>query len=484
MGHRQDSITRKIAQNTLIAGGSALLLAVMAFLVYDLRSFEQTSLETLSGYAEIIGHNSASALVFNDQKAAEDILSGLRVEKDILKAAIYGKDSHLFAVYLAEPRAKVMPPLPPFLKATSPGNRYSGDHIVVVRDIVFRDQHLGWIYIEAELTELMNHAVLYTLISLVVLCVSGSLAWWISRKLQRRITVPLLELAKTAKVVSSNKDYSQRALKLSDDEIGALADTFNEMLGEIQRQDTDLRQARDELEQRVTERTQELEAFSYSVSHDLRAPLRAIHGFSQALMEDYGEQVTPEARRYLDKICAATHRMAELIDDLLTLSRISRADCVREQVDISEMANTIVEQFRIADPARRVDVMITPGMVAFSDPRFIKITLENLLGNAWKFTLHTPNARIEFGFFRREDVVVYYVRDNGAGFDMAHAKQLFAPFQRLHSEREFEGTGIGLATVHRIIQRHNGMIWVDSAVGRGATLYFTLAPASDVANLK
>jgi light-regulated signal transduction histidine kinase (bacteriophytochrome) len=218
----------------------------------------------------------------------------------------------------------------------------------------------------------------------------------------------------------------------------------------------------------------ELEAFSYSVSHDLRAPLRAIDGFSQALVEDCGEQLDDSARDYLRRIRAATKRMADLIDDLLDLSRVTRREMRREPVDLSALASAIGSQLQRSEPARRVDLVVRPGLVARGDPHLLRLLLENLLGNAWKFTGGRAEARVEFGATEAHGGVAYFVRDDGVGFDMAYADKLFGAFQRLHAADEFPGTGIGLATVQRIVHRHGGRVWAESVVGGGATFYFSL----------
>ncbi|HEX8107435.1 MAG TPA: PAS domain-containing protein [Kofleriaceae bacterium] len=218
----------------------------------------------------------------------------------------------------------------------------------------------------------------------------------------------------------------------------------------------------------------ELESFSYSVAHDLRTPLRAIDGFSQALAEDYGDRLDAEGRRYLARVRESAQRMAELIDDLLTLSRVTRSELRRDRVDLSALAHTVLATLQRLDPERRVEVVIAPGLVVDADPHLAAIMLDNLLGNAWKFTAKRGDARIEVGQTICDGIVAYYVRDNGAGFDMAYRDKLFGVFQRLHPEAEFPGTGIGLATVARIAQRHRGRIWAEGTPGAGATFYFTL----------
>lgn len=275
---------------------------------------------------------------------------------------------------------------------------------------------------------------------------------------------PLLEGGRVIGVVSTVEDISER--KLAQDAIRQLNAT---------------------LEQRVAERTlelsaintrletlnQELEAFSYSVSHDLRAPLRAIHGFSQALLADSQGKLDHESQQHLSRILNASQRMGTLIDDLLDLSQITRSETHRKPLNISAIVHRVVENLQAQQPERRIDFVIQPAVIAYGDARLLEIALENLLGNAWKFTRHQANARIEFGM---REGHIYFVHDNGAGFDMNYADKLFTPFQRLHSTKEFEGTGIGLATVGRIITRHDGRIWAEGKPGEGATFYFTLGP--------
>jgi PAS domain S-box-containing protein len=222
----------------------------------------------------------------------------------------------------------------------------------------------------------------------------------------------------------------------------------------------------------------ELEAFSYSVAHDLRAPLRGINGLSRALLEDVADKLDDEAKNYLHRIGAASERMGLLIDALLSLSRVSRVELQREVVNLAQLAESVMKQLQIGQPERVVEFINADAAVSRGDPALIRALLDNLLGNAWKFTGTRTRACIKFGAERKGDAVVYSVSDNGAGFDMAYAAKLFAPFQRLHSAHEFAGTGIGLATVQRIVHRHGGEIWADGAVDRGATFYFTLASST------
>lgn len=236
-----------------------------------------------------------------------------------------------------------------------------------------------------------------------------------------------------------------------------------------------------ELECRVAERTaqldianKELEAFSYSVSHDLRAPLRAIDGFSQAILDEYSETLDKQACQYLGRVRTGIRKMSGLIDDLLNLSRMSRTVLRKESIDLTALARGVVAELQDREPSRKVAIEIADGLTAHGDAQLTTIVLVNLIGNAWKYTAKQPAAWITFGQENQGNEVVFHVRDNGAGFDMAYADKLFAPFQRLHRDSEFEGNGIGLATIQRIVLRHGGRIWVKAAVNEGATFFFTL----------
>lgn len=219
---------------------------------------------------------------------------------------------------------------------------------------------------------------------------------------------------------------------------------------------------------------QELEAFSYSISHDLRAPLRIIDGFSQALVEDVGEQLPGEARMHLERIRAGVQKMGQLIDAVLNLSRLTRASMTIANLNLSEIAKNILADLHSLEPNRKVETIVHEGLEALGDQVLMKVTLENLIGNAWKYTSKKNLAKIEFGKNIQDSKEVFFVRDNGAGFDISSAKKLFTPFQRLHTQSEFSGTGIGLASAKRIIHRHGGTIWVESEIDKGTTFYFTL----------
>lgn len=243
----------------------------------------------------------------------------------------------------------------------------------------------------------------------------------------------------------------------------------------------ELRALTGQLEQRVHERTAELEAanrelqaFSYSVAHDLSTPLRALHGFSEVLVEDYGSRLDAQGLDFLRRIQLASRRMAQLIDDLLRLSKVSRNDLQRCTIDLTALVQTVADDVRATEPERSVQVGVDAELAVVADPALLRIALTHLMANAFKFTRHRPDAHIEFGRMELDGELVYFIRDNGVGFNMAFADKLFKPFQRLHNTPEFEGTGIGLSIVARIVERHGGRIWAQSELDRGATFFFTL----------
>jgi two-component system, sensor histidine kinase and response regulator len=246
------------------------------------------------------------------------------------------------------------------------------------------------------------------------------------------------------------------------------------LLAQSEQAALELAEARAELVRDLEHKNRELESFSYAVSHDLRAPLRRIDSFSRAVLESQGERLDEVGQKFLGRVREASQQMSQLIDDVLYLSRVTRAELRDHEVDLSELAGLILSRLQEAEPARRAELKIRPGVVVSGDGQLLRIALENLLQNAWKFTAKEPEARIEFGVTQTSGEPTYFIRDNGAGFDMTYAARLFGPFQRLHSQDEFSGSGIGLATVQRIIHRHGGKVWAEGLVGQGATFYFTL----------
>jgi signal transduction histidine kinase len=290
--------------------------------------------------------------------------------------------------------------------------------------------------------------------------------------IMRSIAEPLRSLNEGSKAFARG-DYRPIAVS-GDDEFANLSRLFNDAVFSV-------KEAHDNLEQKVHERTQqlevaiqELEAFSYSVSHDLRAPLRSIDGFSQILLEEHSAQLDAQGQDYLRRVRLASQHMEQLINDMFKLSRVTRTEINIDKVNLTRIARSVINELQESKPQRHVDIRIADDLEDNADSRLMHIMLENLLGNAWKFTEKQSTAVIEFGFTMEGKKKIYFVRDNGAGFDMTYMDKLFTPFQRLHTTEEYPGTGIGLATVRRIIHRHEGTIWAEGQVGKGATFYFTL----------
>ncbi|GMQ87588.1 MAG: hypothetical protein BMS9Abin08_0793 [Gammaproteobacteria bacterium] len=300
----------------------------------------------------------------------------------------------------------------------------------------------------------------------------------------RRHTRPLSALTETITTASLSAACVKRPdpdILNRSDEVGALAREYNDLLDRLQDSYAELRNEEQRLREMVDVRTRklqqtnrELETFSYSVSHDLRAPLRTITGFCQALLDDYADVLDETGKGYLNRVRGASQRMSELIDDLLRLSRVTRSNLSWQPVNLSKLARASLAKLQDQQPGRTVITDIAPDLAASGDPALLGILMDNLIGNAWKYTAKTPQPSIEFSTTQVGGETTYYIKDNGVGFDMQFATNLFAPFQRLHRVEEFEGTGIGLATAQRIVHRHHGRIWAEAGINEGATFYFTL----------
>jgi len=476
---RHSPISRKLIVMNILVSAVALMVACGTFLAYDQYAFRQSLVRNLSTEAQIVGSNSISALTFNDPQSAEQTLSAFSNLPHIITAAIFSADGHLFAQYARNPTERLAIPGDAGGKATA---TFRKGEVIVRQPILFEGKRLGYVFIRSDVTEAGQRLVQYGGIAAMVLLLSLLPALLLSAIFRRSVAEPIVDLADTARLVSLERNYSVRATPTGRrDEIDVLIDAFNNMLAQIQQRDAALQTARAELERRVDDRTRELtaanrelEAFSYSVSHDLRGPLEVINGFSYILSAEHGPELNAAARECVQQIETASQRMAELIDDLLNLSRVTTTSMHEERVDLSRIAKEISDQLCRQEPSRRVEFTIHDCEPIEGDARLLRIVMENLLRNAWKYTSRHQQAHIEVGCEHRLGRRVFYVRDDGAGFDPAYANRLFKPFQRLHSAVEFQGTGIGLATVQRIIARHGGEIWAVGAVEQGATFYFAL----------
>ncbi|HYU80748.1 MAG TPA: CHASE3 domain-containing protein [Vicinamibacterales bacterium] len=346
--------------------------------------------------------------------------------------------------------------------------------------VLLQTQHELVVQSQLELARIRRRLGPIVWITLVGSFVSaGGATWLFATGVARRMAALEHNAARLAQGAPLRYEPSR-----GQDEIGRVDRALRRAGIVIRQRNRELRSLNATLERSLHEQkvlNRELEAFSYSVSHDLRAPLRSIDGFAQALREDWGDRLDETGQDHLARVRNAAQRMGRLIDDLLKLSRLSRAQVQRIDVDLTQLAHDVTAELHERNPTRQVQWRIEAGLHANCDPSLARIILENLLGNAWKFTSKTANAQIEFVALRDTQPTTFVVRDNGAGFDMRYAEKLFAPFQRLHADRDFPGTGIGLATVQRIVHKHGGEVRTIAEIGRGATFYFTLESADGVA---
>lgn len=470
---------------TLAALGAGLSVVT----VLDLRSFRRDLLADASLRAKMAAEYSVADLAFGYRAEAAADLARLSLYSDIDRAALYDSGGALFAVYARGGRAAGLP------AALSPGvardgKSFKDGRLEIFEPAVYNGVRYGTLYLGVSTAQHARRVKDRLILAAALALGVALLVFLVASRVQRLVSQPVLKLAALARRVSAEGAYSLRTgIEKRGDEIGALADGFDSMLAGLESRSRErdeaeaaLKRAQAELERRVAERTEqltvanrELEAFTYSASHDLRAPLRRIDGFSSLLEQQGEEALTQEERRdYLTRIRAGCRLMAGTIDSLLRLSHITRHVVEIADVDLAALARGAVDRLREAEPSRGVSFKAVGAAQVAGDPVLLAEVMENLLSNAWKFTGKTPDAAIEFGFSDKPGGRVYFVKDNGSGFSMEYAGKLFRPFQRLHSPSEFPGTGIGLCTVQRIIERHGGTIWVESGEGLGATFYFTV----------
>jgi signal transduction histidine kinase len=479
---RTRSIAARLSWMNLLVSGAALLLAYVSFLAYDLVAMRQAAIDNLTSEAQIIGANSVTTILYNDPAVAQSTLSALAGSSDVTGAAIYTTPGQPFAEYIPNPAIPLQPH--PMQPGETRASWRSGIDVTVAVRIVSESKQLGIVYIQAHLGNLRHQAVRYALITGAILLLCLCVGLLIGNIFRRILSRPVVALAETARLVSRYRDYSIRFKPIqSYSELESLTVAFNEMLSEIQQRDRALEQGRDQLELRVEERTaqlvaanRELEAFSYTVAHDLRGPLEIISNICYLLQHPDANEPHDDTGPMLERLTASVAGMSGIIDDLLNLSRATTAGLHRKQLDLSALAFTMLEDLAAAQPSRSVKTSVQLGCHVNADKGLLQIVLQNLLRNAWKFTSRTANPRIDVGCLAQGDEIVFFVRDNGAGFDQRMAARLFKPFERLHAESDFSGTGIGLATVQRIIERHEGKIWAEGEVGKGAAFFFTLGP--------
>ncbi|HYK19400.1 MAG TPA: ATP-binding protein [Pyrinomonadaceae bacterium] len=480
---RKAPIRRRLMTIILVTCGAVSLLTCLSFFAYEFFTFRQSTIASLSTLGSVLASNSTAALTFANSEDAAEVLSALRAEPHIEAASLYDENGKLFAQYPANLPKDAFPAAP-----ERDGYNFSTEYFTSFQPVVLGPKRVGTLYLKSNLDQMYDRLRLYGAIVAVVMAASFALTYALSRILQGQISQPILALTKTARAVADRGDYSVRAPKIGEAEFAVLTEAFNQMLTRIHDGDSALRESQEslwclnaELEQRVEERTRklkeankELEAFSYSVSHDLRAPLRAIDGFSRILLEEYREKFDEDGKRVLDVIRSNTQNMGRLIDDLLAFSRLSRKQIDASPVDMQGLASDVFQQLQTGFADQNIQFNLSPLPPTEGDPALIRQVFVNLLSNAAKYSRPRIQSVIDVSGHCENGDCVYYVKDNGVGFDMAYAKKLFGVFQRLHSVEEFEGTGVGLAIVQRIIHRHGGRVWAEGKVDEGATFFFSL----------
>ncbi len=476
MNLRDLPIRRKLMLIMLVTTIVVMLLMRATFFTYEYLTFRQAMVRQVTMLGGILSANSAAALAFENSDDAREILSALAAEPHILAAALYDRNGRFFAGYPTGLPADAFPAAP-----GPDGHQFTDSALQGSYPILQKDLRLGTLFLRFD-TGTMLHEFLWgsLRIALVVMAVVLFAAYFLARSLQRQISAPVLELADAARAISERADYAVRVRKQGNDELGLLTDAFNRMLDRIQ-------QLNQELERRVIERTaqleaanKELEAFSYSVSHDLRAPLRHIDGFAGLLLKSDGKALSERGRSHLATITSSAKQMGILIDDLLVFSQMGRSEMRHGLVDLQQLAQETIQDLKAQNPARNIIWQLSPLPTVRGDRPMLRQVFVNLLANAVKYSGPRDPAIIAIAAVTdpASGELIVSVRDNGVGFDMAYAHKLFGVFQRLHRAEEFEGTGIGLANIRRIIGRHGGRTWAEGKPDEGATFYFSLPQSS------
>jgi signal transduction histidine kinase len=485
---RNVPIRRKLMLIALLTTGGALLLAGAALILFNIVRFRNEMVVDLTSLADVVARNSTAVLSFSDPAAGAETLRSLRARKPIVAAALYDGDGKLFARY--QPGPELAFPARP--GPDGPASVAGG--LVVFHPVFFKGERLGTVYLRSDLSELISRIKVQAIAVGAVFLASGLAALFLSSSLQRLVSGPVLDLSQTAKAVSVRQDYSLRAEKRGDDELGQLVDAFNQMLGQIQQRDSALQEAKEELEQRVDERTRELarrneelhqsnkelDDFAYIASHDLKEPLRGIHNFSNFLLEDYADKLAGDGRSKLETLMRLTRRMETLIDSLLQFSRLGRVDLAIDRVDLNEIVAEVLDSLAISLQEEKVEIRLPrPLPKVRADRARVGEIFSNLVVNAMKYN-DKPRKWIEIGTTQNDSPPaagppVFYVRDNGIGIPEKHFDAVFRIFKRLHARDQFGGgTGAGLTIVKKIVERHHGRIWLESSPGEGTTFYFTL----------
>lgn len=461
---------------SLFTSGLGISLVCASLIVVENQNYRQRLESELHVIAGILAEQSAAALVFEDDEQLTTIIGSLRRIQAIQQACVYDSRGNLLSA-LESQDSRPCPSLNGELQEGFVGNTYR-----LLMPVTLDGEPVGQLFLSSTLEVLQKHLQTFVWVTAAIGLVILAALVFLALRLQRIVSDPILKLSATAEQIARDHDYSLRAPVSGTDELGRLGHSFNDMIGTIEQQSLRILESRDNLERIVEARTaelslanRELESFSYSVSHDLRQPLRAIEGFGQALEEDCADELNHEGKDYLRRIRAASVRMGSLIDGLLILSRVSRQPMENEVVDLTELLREITDELVNMGETVPTRVDIQPGMKVPGDSRMLRVAFQNLLENAWKYSAKSSERVVSVTSTRvAGDFLAIEVRDNGVGFDMRYVDKLFVAFNRLHAPSEFGGTGIGLATVFRVVRRHHGDISATSEPGQGASFVVKL----------
>jgi signal transduction histidine kinase len=473
---QKTSIQTKIVTVILLTSGTVLLLTFAAYFLYEYYSFKRTTVYELSLMSRMLGENSTQSILLKDHENTNQILSSLEVEPHILAGAIYDSSNDLVAEYHHGTSNVELPKKFAF----KDGFQVEGGLVSGSQPITNEGKRIGSVYLVSDMTAVFDRFLLYTNIAGLIFILSIVVAYFVSKRLQRSLSAPIVDLAETAKLISTNRNYSIRAKKHDHDEVGMLTDEFNQMLERIEAQNQEIVDFTHSLEEKVKARTielenayEELEAFSYTVSHDLSAPLRHIDAFMSEFLEENEANLEGDNKKLVTNSIRYARKMRQLIDDLLAFSQLSKKELVKDEISMKELVQGVLHDIN-PDGSDRVNVQLADLPNCHCDRATIYQVWENLLSNAIKYSKKKEKSDITIGFERSNGMVTYFVKDNGAGFDMRNYNKLFNAFQRLHPQSQFEGTGVGLAIVQRIIAKHHGKVWAESVVDEGSTFYFSL----------
>ena len=483
------SIRTKLVLIIMSASIVAIVAGLATYLVFDMIGVRNEIKKNAILNATLVGQYSVVPLLFDYRDEARDVLSKLSAIPSVENACIFSSDGGIFASYQQTQSNSYLFPKPERSSA-----KFKDGYLNVFHEITFEGKIYGILFLNISASvihkKLLNNIlIMFSLILIILIPV-----YIIASRLQKMISVPILNLAELAEKISSNHDFNIRLEHLRNDEVGILYKQFNNLLLKLKIRETERDKAEEEikklnvnLEKKVAERTalleeanKEMEAFSYSVSHDLRAPLRHINGYVDLLFKRNGDKLNEKGQHYLNSISEASTQMGNLIDNLLQFSRTGRMEMKSAKVDMNKQVNDAITLLNQDIEGRKITWKIESLPNVYADYTLIRQVWVNLIGNAIKYTSQCEEANIRIGTIEKDNEYIFYISDNGAGFNMEYSHKLFGVFQRLHSNEEYEGIGIGLANVKQIIKKHNGRTWAEGEINKGATFYFSLPKIQEI----